>query len=62
MYGNHQIFARPKDMFFSKRDIFKYKEYTQKFRLEIIPDEKLLDLIKRKRLHLRIELIKLFSV
>lgn len=50
MYGNHQIFARPKDMFFSKRDIFKYKEYTQKFRLEIISDEKVIRPYKKEEI------------
>lgn len=46
MYDDGIIYARPMNMFFSKRDKLKYPNYSQEYRLEVIRDKNLIDKIK----------------
>lgn len=50
LYDDNEVFARPYDMFMGEVDKEKYPDATQTYRLEVVTDEKILDLIEDKEL------------
>lgn len=46
LYDDNEVFARPYDMFMSEVDKEKYPDATQTYRLEVVTDEEILDLIE----------------
>lgn len=48
LYDDKQVFARPYDMFMGEIDKEKYPDATQTYRLEVVTDKEIIDLIKDK--------------